>query len=221
MRARGMLLPAAAFALVLVGCPSTTAPDSQAETGGDSGSVAKVDSLFVETAAGSGSYVFKTNDAAYRGPYGYTLWTLTGAAVTPFVSRTVELSKISGNASAGYGVVFCSWDTGSGETMLVVMIDTQREYIVGEVTGASFSEIVPWTESPSLVAGYNVANTVSLSWDSANSRFSLRFNGGPVVIFRDDVEPFHDNGGRNGYMVVISPLDDFPTTPVHTVFTEK
>jgi hypothetical protein len=211
----------AAALVLLAGCPVTPVPEPDAKTDDGSSGVAQVDTLFVETATDSGQFVFTTNDTAYWGEYGYTLWTLKGAAVTPFASRKVELSKMSGNASAGYGVVFCSYDTGSGETMLVVMINTQKEYIVGEVTGASFTEIIPWTESASLVAGYNVKNTVSLSYDAAKGDFSLSLTDGAAVTFRDDVEPYHDSGGRNGYMVVISPLDDFPDTPVHVIFTEK
>jgi hypothetical protein len=214
----------AAALIFFAGCPVTPTPESDAQTAGGTSGVAQVDTLFVETTTGSGQFVFTTNDTAYWGAYGCTLWTLRGESEEPFVSREVTLNKVSGNGSAGYGAVFCCYDTGAislGETMLVVMINTRREYIVGEVTGAAFTEIIPWTESENLIAGYNVANTVSLAYDAAEGEFSLSLNGGPAVTFRDDVEPYHDSGGRNGYMVVISPLDDFPDTPVHVIFTEK
>ena len=104
--------------------------------------------------------------------------------------------------------------------MLVAMINTQREFIVGEVTGVSFSEIVPWTESGYLRMGYDQANVMKVTYDPGEKEFSLFLNGGLAAHFRDDSGPFHDAGGGNGYIVVISPRDDFPHDSVHVIFQE-
>jgi hypothetical protein len=212
------------IAVLLTGCPQTPLPEQDPEAGGEEGGVEKVDALFVPSTGDPATIVFKTNDTAYWGPYGYTLWTLTGDAEPAFNGREVVLNKVSGNDTAGYGVVFCCYDTGDaslGETMLVVMINTRREFIVGEVTGAAFTEIVPWTESENLFAGYNQENIVKLSYNSAAAEFTLLVNNGEVAKFRDDIAPYHDNGGRSGYLIVISPLDSFPGSPVHVIFKEK
>jgi hypothetical protein len=159
----------AALVLLISGCPLTPGSDSGPAVGGNGGDVLQVNHLFTADPDLPGHFIFQTNDPAYWGPYGYTLWTLAGVPLSPFVSRQVEVNKVSGDSAAGYGMVFCHFDTGEpavGETMLVAMIDTQREFIVGEVTGASFSEIVPWTESGYLRMGYNQANVMKVTYDA-------------------------------------------------------
>jgi hypothetical protein len=206
------------------GCPLTPGSESGPAVGGNDGGVLKVDDLFAADPDLPGRSIFKTNDPAYWGPYGYTLWTLAGTPLSPFISRQVQVNKVSGDGAAGYGMVFCHYDTGDpfvGETMLVAMIDTQREFIVGEVTGASFSEIVPWTESEYLRTGYNQSNVMKVAYDAGEREFALFLNGGEAARFRDDNGPFHDAGGGNGYIVVISPRDEFPLAPVHVIFQEE
>ena len=213
----------AALVPLISGCPLTPGSDNGPVVGGNDGDVLQVDDLFTADPDSPGRFIFQTNDPAYWGPYGYTLWTLTGAPSSPFVSRQVEVNKVSGDGAAGYGMVFCHYDTGEpnvGETMLVAMIDTQKEFIVGEVTGASFTEIVPWTESAYLSMGYNQANVLKVTYDAGEKEFALFLNGGLAVRFRDDSRPFHDAGGGNGFIVVISPRDDFPHTPVYVIFQE-
>jgi hypothetical protein len=209
---------------LISGCPLTPGSGSGPAVGGTNGDVLQVDDLFTADPDSPGHFIFQTNDPAYWGPYGYTLWTLAGAPLSPFVSRQVVVNKVSGDGAAGYGMVFCHYDSGKpniGETMLVAMIDTQKEFIVGEVTGADFSEIVPWTESAYLSRGYNQANVMKVTYDAGEKEFALFLNDGMAARFRDDSGPFHDAGGGNGYIVVISPRDNFPHSPVHVIFQEE
>ena len=104
--------------------------------------------------------------------------------------------------------------------MLLVLINTKREYLIGELTGNAFSELQGWKESSDLFGGYNQTNIMDISLDSGEGVFSLSFNAGSPVIFRDDEEPYHTEG-KNGYMVVVSPLDDFPDVPVSVTFKEN
>ena len=183
--------------------------------------IEQVDDLFVDN--GGGEYRFTTNDPAYWGEYGYTLWALKGAPQTPFTSREVAMCKTSGDDSAGFGVVICHYedpDPGIGETMLVVMINTNRQYIVGEAIGAEFTAIVPWTFSGELLANMGQTNNVRVDYDGGLAEYVLFLNGTEVKRFRDDETPFHAGGGDNGYIVVISPLDDFPEVPVDVVFRD-
>src|SRR5208337_3556852 len=213
-----------ALALVLTGCPMTTPPGKGPATGGSPRDLQKVDELFVPDAQVPGKRVFRTNDPAYWGPYGSTIWTLAGPPEEPFQQLEADLIKVEGDDTAGYGVVFCSYDTGNpetGETMLVAMINTRREFIVGEVAGSAFTEIVPWSSCQSLNAGYSQSNVLRVTYDSAAGEYCLFLNGTEAVRFRDDEEPRHDQGGRNGYIVVISPLDSFPSSSVHVIFQER
>ncbi len=204
--------------LVLSGCPIS--PRGDEEPVPAAGGVEEHSELFVADDGSAETIRFETNDARYWGPYGYTLWTVRPAAQSPFVSREVTAAKESGDAAAGFGLVFCAYDSGDpliGETMLVVMINTQREYIVGEVSGGSFRELVPWTACAWLKLGYGQENTIALSADSGEIVLSL--NGAEAARFRDEDPPLHD-GGADGYLVVISPLDRFPDVPVSVIFRE-
>jgi hypothetical protein len=163
---------------------------------------------------------FETNDNRYWSERGYTLWYLLEREDAAFDRREASLSKLSGSNTAGYGFVYCyGEDPYYGRTMLLVMINTVREYTIAEVIETEFDEIIPWTESPSLNAGYNQNNTIELTYDSENELYTLGLNGVEETTFRDDEAPFH-TGGRHGYIVVISPLDEFPEVPVSCRFVE-
>jgi hypothetical protein len=208
--------------LSITGCPVSTPPESGPDAGGTAGDLQKVDELFVQDAQVPAQRVFRTNDPAYRGPYGSTIWTLAGTPQEPLQKLQVELIKVEGDDTAGYGVVFCGYDSGvpaTGETMLVAMINTRKEFIVGEVAGATFTEIIPWSTCESLNAGYSRSNVLRVTY--AVGEYSLCLNGMEAARFRDDEEPRHDQGGRSGYIVVISPLDDFPSGSVHVIFQEQ
>ena len=89
---------------------------------------------------------------------------------TTFVQRDVSLVKNSGNAYAGYGVIFSQYDPGAraGETMLLVMINTQQQYSVGSVTGADYTPYTTpmWIQDLHLKRGYGVSNEVKITRDS-------------------------------------------------------
>jgi hypothetical protein len=203
---------------LLAACPVTPRPDG-GDGGGDGAAIEEHSDLFVDNPEEPGQVVFETNDSRFWGPYGYTLWALRAApAQQPFASREVTVSKISGDASAGFGLVFCHYDDPVlGATMLIVMINTQQEYIVGEAVGSEFREIVPWTDCTLLAGGYGGANTLAVTADGGD--LVLAINGGEACRFRDDEVPLHA-GGADGYLVVISPQDDFPEEVVHVVFEE-
>jgi hypothetical protein len=215
MRRRFLAWMAAALAsLLLSACPLTREGEQDVlpeET-------PEVRTELFEPQTEAGTFSFLTNDPDLWGPYGSTLWALTGGPQQPFVARELELAKISGDESAGYGAIICHYsDAQGGETMIAVLINTKRQFLVGEITGASFKTILPWAESPALLAGYNAANRLRLEADGLG--FSLLLNGQKAASFRDEEEPLHP-GGADGLIVVISPLDRFPQTPVHVLFRE-
>ena len=202
-------------AILLAACPLTREGADDADIPGQTPEVST--ELFAPQSQ-PGCFLFLTNDPDLWGPYGSTLWALTGSAQQPFAARELELAKISGNESAGFGAVFCHYEHPErGETMLAVMINTKRQFLVGEITGASFQTILPWTESPALLPGYNAANRLRLESDGQS--FSLLLNGLQAASFRDEQEPLHA-GGADGLIAVISPLDRFPQNPVQVLYRE-
>lgn len=201
------------MAAVLAGCPS---PQDTIDPELPSGeSIEEVSTLFVKDSE-TGIVAFETNDSGYTGEYGYTLWTEGETIYSPFTHLNITLSKLSGNSDAGYGVVFCS----TGTSMLLILINVNREYLIGELDGNVFTVIQEWSETEDLYGGYNQGNVLDLVYDSSAEEFSLSFNGNGTVTFRDDEEPYHTEG-RNGYMVVISPRDEFPEVPVSVTFKEN
>ncbi len=194
-----------------IGCSVTPIP-SAVKDHEDVTVIEENSSLFVEDGV-TGVIEFATNDTKYSEQFGYTLWSQEGLVSDPFTNLNVTLSKLSGNDVAGYGVVFGSHD----DTMLVVLINTKKEFIIGELTGNLFTVLQFWDDAASLKSGYNQINIIDITYDSGTGEFDLSFNGVLVSTFRDDDAPFHTQG-KNGYIVVISPLDDFPNIPVSITF---
>ncbi len=197
--------------LIIFGC-SVTPVLPEIKDPGDGAAIEEDSSLFIEDSS-TGVVEFTTNDTKYSNQFGYTLWTQDGSETDFFIQLNVTLSKLSGDDTAGYGVVFGSHD----DTMLVLLINTKKEFLIGELTGNLFTELHPWDNAVSLKSGYNQSNIIDITYDSGTGDFGLSFNGISVTTFRDDDEPFHTQG-QNGYIVVISPLDDFPNIPVSITF---
>jgi hypothetical protein len=202
-------------ALLLNACPFTYEKEEPGRVPGED--IAQRSDLFLRQEGSPGRYVFFTNDRELWGPYGCTLWTLTGIRQEPFVERCLALQKISGDPAAGFGAILCRRDDPLwGETMLVVLVNTRQEYTVGEVTGTEFQYLLPWAQCPALVAGYALNR---LRVQSDGQKFQVYFNGLPACDFRDEEAPLHP-GGDDGLIVVISPQDRFPQSGVHVVFEE-
>ncbi|MCK5672516.1 MAG: hypothetical protein KAH95_04025 [Spirochaetales bacterium] len=200
--------------IITSGCIVTTIP-SEVKDPEDVTVIEENSSLFVED-GGTGITSFATNDTKYSEQFGYTLWSQEGLVSDPFINLNVTLSKLSGNDVAGYGVVFGSHD----DTMLVVLINTKKEFIIGDLTGNLFTVLQSWDDAPGLKSGYNQTNIIDITYDSGTGDFNLSLNGVLVTIFRDDDAPFHTQG-KNGYIVIISPMDDFPNIPVSITFKKN
>ena len=205
----------------VVGCQPWTEEEADTEDT-LAGPVVEQSSLFVEQE--DGSYLFTTNDPAYWGPNGYTVWALPCLPQVTFTQRDVLLAKQSGNTYAGFGLVFCQYDTGDpalGETMLVVMINTQQQYSVGEATGSQYTAYTnpTWIQDPILGKGYGLSNEVRVTRDFSGL-FTLVLNEKQIMTFRDGRIPLHPGGGE-GYIAVISPLDGFPLTQVSICYRDQ
>ena len=210
----------ALLVLCLASC-SSPYPDRGGEggTAGDEPAL-RADELFVPSADSPGLFTFETSDPDFISERGFTIWALRAPRQDPFVARTVVLNKRSGDPAAGYGLVFCRHRSEglSDEAMLVAMIDTEQEFLIGEALGSDFKTILPWTYSPRLKLGYNQANTLGLSLDGRS--FALSLNGVVVARF-EAIESDYSCGGENGYIAVISPKDRFPDQSVRIDFQER
>jgi len=201
----------------------------QAPIGNDKGKADAPSEAVVETSdlfvvQTDGSCTFSTNDPAYWGPYGYTLWAMPCPAQPTFTQRDVLLTKQSGNLTAGYGIVFCQYSTANqanDETMLIVMINAKQQYSVGEATGSVYTPYTTpmWVEDKILSGGIGMNNEVKVTRES-DGNFSLFLNGKQAMSFSDGRRPLQTGGGE-GYLVVISPQDSFPANPVTVTFKDN
>jgi predicted small secreted protein len=166
---------------------------------------------------------FYTNDPEYWTAKGFTAWTVWGTEEPgdEFTGRKVKVNKSQGVASSGYGLVLCQGTRKvNGQevpTMLTVMINNEGEYTVGKVIGRRSEILVGWTSTPRLNSGLGVTNELEICPGEAGIK--LIINGTEEMAIVDTTEPMHQ-GGKNGYIVVIAPMDKFPSNSVDVKFVE-
>ncbi|MDR2965507.1 MAG: hypothetical protein LBU88_07005 [Treponema sp.] len=217
-----------AIAMVLVltftSCPSNYTPDEQS---GEIPTAERVDDIFVinTNEFGQEYYIFRTNDEKYWKPEGMTIWTVFEQVDEPFTSRTVTMAKPVGYSSegGGYGIVFCHGEyeiDGKIEpVMLVVMINNNEQYIVGKTIGGVFHDYGWWKKTTHLKQGAGTKNKVTVNRES-DGEFHIIINDNFVDSFRDNEFP-QLSGGKNGYIVVITPFDSFPSPGIDVYFEEE
>ncbi len=217
MSDKSALFIIANLVILTIGC-SVTPIDGDITDGTTSSNVPE---LYIPDPV-TGEIDFETDDPEYWSSEGYTLWSYNSEVINPFIEWTVTVNKISGDAEAGYGLIISRYVSPgiTGETMLVLMINTNQKYMVGEIHSTAFYEIIPWTESANLLAGYDKNNLIKITYDSISEDYSIYFNNNLEGTFKDDVVPLH-TGGNNGFITIISPNDTFPENPVRILFTEN
>ena len=166
----------------------------------------------------TGEITFQTNDEKYSDPYGSSFWyPVADSEQQPFSEWTVRTAKASGNQNAGFGIIFChsvDGDTGV-EQMLSVMIRNDGYYQIASIVGTTYTPNTSWTQSGAIY-GTGLFNTLRVSRTSGGI-FTLYIN--EVEI--SDFEYAGFSGGTQGYLVVVSPLEDFPDVPVNVRFMEE
>ncbi len=166
---------------------------------------------------GAGYIQYYTDDPANIQSQGYSEWHYYDPSQTPMSSVEVKAKKISGDPTMSFGVIFCVQDVSN---FLTVDIDTQGYYQVGKVVAGTYVSIIPWTLAGALFSGYNVSNTITVTYDSTSSMFSLYFNKDfnptPVATFTDPGAPLL--GGRSGFIIGVSSTENFPADPVDIRF---
>jgi hypothetical protein len=203
---------------LLAGCDLPSGASKETDLGNVPGTE-QVNDFFVDNGAG---VVFRCNNVDYWTKYGYTLWTVLEdtSSGTDFTSRSVKTTKISGDEAAGYGIVLCHGTNSDGDiSMFTIMINEKGYYTIGKVINAEYFTVTPWTSSVS-IAKDGATNRIAVDYDSATAEFVVSFNGVAVSRFSGNDTQVNTNGG-NGYIVVISPYDNFPSDVVEVQFEEE
>jgi hypothetical protein len=163
---------------------------------------------------GNGFTQFYTNDSQY---YNHGNLHPLGTSYSPMNSVEMEIKKMSGCQSYGYGMVFCYGDDQNYYQLLLAIngyyrigknVDGVWSYYLG---GAWVSENGAWPSSANLVTGYGSLNKIKVTRDGTGT-FILSFNDAQVATFMDN----SFTGGRNGffYSVASQAREGFPGCPV-------
>lgn len=179
----------------------------------DTTTIEKNSTLFSkDEKSGNDILVFETNEKKYiNGGKGSTLWTVqTNYSDQAFKEITVEAVKASGNTLGGYGIVFCI----QGNRMLSVLINGDRKYAIGKITEGRYERLSDWQTSSNLHPG-TIANRINIKKDGSN--FVLSFNDREETRFFDPASSKLEFG-NTGYVVIVSPREDFPKNPVNVRF---
>ena len=162
------------------------------------------------------------NNPTYITNDGYTIWTDKEINYSErFEEYEVELRKESGNANAGFGIVFAGVESEGKSKMMVVLINKNQYYLVGNVTDGIFQVSQDWNFTNRLRASTNV-NRLKVTYNESTKKFSLYINetAEPEAVFSSAYN-FTAKNSRRGFAAVISPGDNFPQTPVKVVYTIK
>jgi hypothetical protein len=183
------------------------------------------DTLFVTDASEGGKErtVFRTNNERYWTLEGMTVWTVSEGVQEPFAGRTVTMGKPTGYSGGGYGIVFCQngyeTNVAAKPAMLVAMVNNEGQYILGKATGGIFTDYGWWKHTPYLNRGAGATNEITVTYEERSGDYLLKINGHDIEHFRDGEEP-KLKGGKNGYIVVITPFDKFPASGIDVYFME-
>jgi len=221
-----IIIPALITALItLLMTAGCALPDTPEEKEKDKPAFKQVDELFVQTedVGGEKKTIFRTNDEKYRRLEGMTIWTVSGERKEKFEERKVKTGKPTGYSGGGYGIIMCHGEyevKGTRQNvMLVVMLNNEGQYIIGKAVGGVFNDFGWWKASPYLQRGMGVMNEIRVSYEEESLEYALEINGYVAEKFRDEGEPAL-SGGKNGYIVVITPYDKFPGSGVDVYFIE-
>jgi len=223
MRNVYIIIPAL-LVIILTACPNNIPPKQEQHE--NTPQVVWNDTLFVPVISEDGKErtVFRTNSEKYWSPEGMTIWMVRGEPLEPFTGRIVTMGKSSGFSGGGYGIVFCQKECiVNGKTvpvMLVVMVNNEGQYIIGKATGGVFNDYGWWKQTPYLNRGAGAENEIKITYEEGNGDYRLDINGYFIEYFRDGGEP-ELKGGKNGYIVVITPYDKFTSSGIDVYFLEE
>ena len=160
--------------------------------------------------------VFETNSTDFKSNSGFTVWAQQNDDYGSFETIEVAVQKVQGSLSYGYGVVFGIDETKN--SMLVLMIRVNGEYIIGKVEDGRFSSICEWTKSSFLNTG--TGNINSLRIERIDGEYQVYFNESLETSFFDFRNDCCDSASY-GYAVVIAPNENFPYSKVKVIFSKK
>ena len=195
---------------------TNTDSSSSGEETDVSGGSEEIDNLFEED---GGSVIINVNNESYWSSKGYTLWkVLDDSMPVSDGDYSVTVSKSSGTEEAGYGIVFGQTENAFyGNCLLVVLVNTEGEFTVGELLNTTYYTLKSWTANACIKSGYNVNNTIKVSYEK--NHYDIYINDEKLyTLYSNYVNYSGAASGKNGFILVISPKDDLPNYTVSVAY---
>jgi hypothetical protein len=189
--------------------------DDENDGNGDPGEIIERSDLFGEI---SGIINFISNEKKYSGN-NYTFWHRVATPQTPFTNIKMNLLKLSGHRTGGYGFFFKGGEVNGSECMLTVLIRTSGMYAIGKVIDGQYKEITHWKIGNTLWQDTGMWNTVEVKWDDKTEEYVLFLNGVESDRFRDMDEP-RCIGNEYGVAAIVTQQECFPDEPVYVRYKE-
>jgi len=160
---------------------------------------------------------FSLCDEQYWSSQGYTLWSFDKELSAAYSSLNFTIQKQSGTPEAGYGIIFAQYTTNTVNNMLILLLNTQGQYCVGELKNSKFYTLKSWTSHDCINKGYAVENAVSINYK--NYKYQIKINNVEVYTIKKNSLLY--TTGKVGYIAVISPKDNFPDERVLITYTKQ
>jgi hypothetical protein len=166
--------------------------------------------------------LFSTNDSASKGN---TYVQYTSVPTSGAFTYTVTVSKGSGQAGGGFGLIFQRQSDGSlGPNLWLADIDSQGNYLIEKISnGAVYfvtgNSLTTWNSNTSaLITGYGATNKLTVTFDGTKN-YSFIANGTTLQSFTDTQMGTVYTSGNLGLDVGVLSTENFPSQEVSVSFT--
>jgi len=173
---------------------------------------------FLKPDDNDGTLQFRTND-----PASYDTWYHNYRQNPNAAMNTYEywVKKKSGNATSGFGILFCVDNSDSGNTSYYrFFITVNGRFIISKRTGSTWAtDPISWRDSPFLNTGYDVYNKLRVERvdNKTNTTFNIFINDNLAASFNDD-NPINGSRIGLGASASIMEREQFPYIPVDVRF---
>lgn len=189
--------------LILSGCEVPSQPQNETTSGFQAAD---------STDDGYNWFEFYSNDPNdYQKAF---MHSIEGSDQSVFSSSEILVKKESGYEYSDYGMIFCSTDN----SYLALVIDTQQNYRVFKSVDGIITQLIDWSYSDELTAGYDAVNKLKVV-QSSNTNFDVFLNDQLVSSFNE----INLLSGTTGYFAYVASenYENLSEDPVDIYYTDK
>jgi len=171
-----------------------------------------------------GSWNFFTNKSAMLTPSGSTFWLMSDPvnSLGGATSWTYEVgcTKVSGNQSMGFGIIFAGKDLSN---YLCVLLQLDGNYRVMKVTSKVAGDVNgwvgDWVSNSKIYKGFGMNNIIKIKHTPSNEKPYEVFINNEISASFSFKEDDYNTGKRVGFITVLSSGESFPSVPVSVKYS--